>query len=153
MKQRVRSILWDVFSIGLLGLNSFVMLLYRDDIEAPMKYVVSAGALAYVIILLLETILLRRDPRRLKTVYRTRKVFKVIYALIYMTALMIRIISVLQSKETGYIRVTAWYGFLFLFAGLWGFSFRWLPKLGERSKPFLKAIRDHIAKKHQRKFN
>ena len=121
MKQRVRSILWDVFSIGLLGLNSFVMLLYRDDIEAPMKYVVSAGALAY--------------------------------ALIYMTVLMLRIISVLQSKEIGYIRISAWYGFLFLFAGLWGFSFRWLPKLGERSKPFLKAIRDHIAEKYQRKFN
>lgn len=143
MRRDTKGILRDVFSIGLLGLNSFLMLFYKGWLVQPIKYVICAGVLAYVLILLSETALLWREKHRLEVVYKTRRVFKVIYAAIYMTALMIHIIDLLQDKQPGYRWQTAWLGLLFIFAGIWGANSRWLPTIKEKALALYRKTLTH----------
>lgn len=49
MRKDKMGILRDVICIGLLGLNSFLMLLYKNWLDKPIKYVICAGALGYVL--------------------------------------------------------------------------------------------------------
>lgn len=122
--------LWDGFSIGVLGLNSFILLYYRYGQHNGMDYVIISGAVGYAAILFAQSIWLRAKPsKRHKTAHRIKSVFRLIYTAMYLTAIMLEVIEISAAKAPGYEQHLIFYGIVFLGVGLWGTNCLWLGKV------------------------
>lgn len=119
--------IWEGINIGILGLNSFIMVYLREQGHVALKYVICSGALAYALAFLIETLLLRNHPQKLVVIRKTKKIFRLIYAAIYLTVIMINIIEV--SEQPNPARMMAYYGAMFIWAALWGTNCLWIGKL------------------------
>lgn len=118
--------LWEWISFGVLGLNSFIML-YFHSINSEIRYVVCAGALGYTVALSFQTFLFRRCPqRRMYLIKLSKKIFRLIYTAIYLTAIMLNIIAVSQTSNN--IPGMVYYGWLFVWAAVWGTNCLWRRK-------------------------
>lgn len=123
-------VLWDGFSIGVLGLNSFILLYYRYGQHNGMDYVIISGAVGYAAILFAQAIWLRAKPsKRHKTAHRIKSVFRLIYTAMYLTAIMLEVIESSAAKAPGYEKHLMFYGIVFLGVGLWGTNCLWLGKV------------------------
>ena len=121
--------LWDIFSIGVLGLNSFILLYHRYGQHNGMDYVICSGAAGYAIVFLVQAIWLRGKPReRHRTARQIKSAFRLIYTAFYLTAIMLDVIESASIKAPGYEQQLSFYGILFLGVGLWGTNCLWLGK-------------------------
>lgn len=135
--------LWDGFSVGVLGLNSFILLYYRYGQHNGMDYVIISGAVGYTSILFVQAIWLRTKPKeRHQTAHRIKSVFRLIYTAMYLTAIMLEVIELSASKAPGYERHLMFYGIFFLGVGLWGTNCLWLGKV---AACFLRYWKNHVA--------
>lgn len=113
-------------SFGVLGLNSFIML-YFHNINSEIRYVVCAGALGYTVVLSLQTFLFRHCPKhRMYLIRLSKKIFRLIYTAIYLTAIMLNIIAVSQIPNN--ISSMVYYGWLFIWVAIWGTNCLWKRK-------------------------
>lgn len=136
--------IWEWISFGVLGLNSFIML-YFHSINSEIRYVVCAGALGYTAVLSLQTFLYRHYPkRRLYLIKLSKKVFRLIYTAIYLTAIMLNIIAASQVPNN--IPSMVYYGWLFVWAAIWGTNCLWSNILVKKIKHRLAHKTDTIHK-------
>lgn len=125
VRDKIRRI-WEWFNFGVLGLNSFMML-YFHSAQGGIRYVVCAGAVGYAGILSFQTILYRHCPkRRMQVVKLSRKVFRLIYTAVYLTSVMLNIIA--ASQLPGSVPLMVYYGWLFVWAAVWGTNCFWRKK-------------------------
>ena len=122
--------IWEGFNIGILGLNSFILIYLHEQSNTDIKYVICSAALAYALVFLTETILLRDNPQKLIIVRKTKKVFRLIYTAIYLTVIMLEIIVVSELPNPA--RIMAYYGAMFIWVAVWGTNCLWLSKLQTR---------------------
>lgn len=123
-------VLWDGFSIGVLGLNSFILLYYRYGQHNGMDYVIISAAVGYAAILFMQALWFRTKPReRYQTAHRIKSIFRLIYTAIYLTAIMLEVIEISAAKVPGYEKHLMFYGIVFLGVGLWGTNCLWLGKV------------------------
>lgn len=101
LKQNEKLIfLWDVVFIGIVGMNSFIILFHHNwnnEISSmhidPMTKVIGAATLSYLIIFIVQvTILMRKKiyATRRAMLYTTRKVFRLVYTLVCLVIIMIK---------------------------------------------------------------
>ena len=132
---------WEFLNFGVLGLNSFV-LLYLHSARSSIQAVVCAGMAGYALVLLLQIFLCRSrpHPRRLELFRRTKKVFRLLYTAIYLTAIMLDIFAVSQRPDAA--PLLACYGVLFCWVILWGTNCFWGIALWRRVRPVvLRTVR------------
>lgn len=129
MRSILRTI-WEGFNIGILGLNSFILIYLHEQSNEEIKYVICSAALAYALVFLVETILLRGNPQKLVIVRKTKKIFRLIYTAIYLTVIMLEIIVVSELPDPA--RIMAYYGAMFIWVAVWGTNCLWLGKLQTR---------------------
>ena len=117
----------DIFMFSVIGLNSFILLLHRHREHSGLKYVICAGAVAYLFVLTFQTIFLRKNTNRRHILIFTKKVFRIIYTAIYLTAIMldVLVIAEIPGKEWQ----IAYNGFLFIWVALWGTNFLWIKQI------------------------
>lgn len=84
--------LWDFLYIVIIELNSYILLIYNNRQESKMIYVICAMAAAYVTILLTIFIKFEKGNQRRKVLYFTRKIFRIIYTVVYLTIIMLHLI-------------------------------------------------------------
>ena len=119
-------------SFGVLGLNSFIML-YFHNINGEIRYVVCAGALEYTLVLSLQTFLFRHCPKRRRRLIKlNNKIFRLIYTAIYLAAIMLNIIAASQNSNN--ILSMVYYGWLFVWAIIWGTNCLWGKMLIQKLK-------------------
>lgn len=94
MKEKYR-IIWDIFSIGIVGLNSFLLLMSKVIDQKPLLIVVCVFTFLYVVTLLIESFIFK--GKRNEKIDKTLIVLKVMYILIYLTVIMISIINCFNS--------------------------------------------------------
>jgi hypothetical protein len=99
IKSKKEIMLWDLLYIGVIGLNSYILLIYNNRQEPELIYVICAAAAIYVVTLILLLIKLRRHKRRREILYSIRKIFRIIYTAVYLTIIMLHIIR-MGSFET-----------------------------------------------------
>lgn len=93
---------WDVCSITVLHVNSFLLLLLKVHREDPMAYVIYAATASDCLAFSLEAILLRHDhPRRWRVMDRTKWAYKIVYILLYATLIHIERITPGASGQIG----------------------------------------------------
>ena len=114
-------LVWDIFSFAVLGLNSFILLLH------DLVYVICAGAVAYVFVMIGQTCFLFKQKRRRRILLVTKKLFRLVYTLIYLTAIMLDIL--ILAEAPGNELALAYNGCLFIWILLWGTNFLWIPQL------------------------
>lgn len=130
---------WDALNIGVISVNSFILLLYRNTNKTGMEYVICAGATIYILILLAQTILFRKSPvKQHELLYQTKNAFRLIYTAFYLTVIMLDVIAVTAQTDYGNEKILSYYGFLFIWVSLWGTNFLWLRKVAKRIKEVLK---------------
>ena len=127
---------WEFLNFGVLGLNSFV-LLYLHSARSSIQAVICAGMAGYALVLLLQVLLCRSRPRprRLALFRLTKKVFRLIYTAIYLTAIMLDIFAVSQRPDAAPLLV--YYGVLFCWVILWGTNCFWGIALRQRVRPVI----------------
>ena len=114
---------WEWFSFGVLGLNSFIMLYYRST-QGAIQYVVCAGAVGYALVLFFQTVLYRHSPDQgMRILKVTRKVFRLIYTAIYLTSIMMNII--VASQMSNGVPLMIYYGWSFIWVTIWGTNCLW----------------------------
>lgn len=126
--------IWEAINIGIIGLNSFVMLYFRRQSNINMKQVIAVGAVAYALVLLVETIALNNE-KRLRWVRVTKKIFRLIYTGIYLTCIML---DILAAKRAGEEEVFTYYAISFVWVAIWGTNCLWLKSLLRLFENFLK---------------
>ncbi|WP_133304215.1 hypothetical protein [Ruthenibacterium lactatiformans] len=147
LNQQVKRI-WDGFSLGVLGLNSFIML-YHHSVQGPIQYVVCAGAVGYCLVLCFQSILYRHCPvRRMQILKLSQRAFRLIYTAIYLTSIMLNIIAASQMPDS--TTLMAYYGMVFIWAAAWGTKFFWLNRLISVSKRSIRHSRVKIFNKTDR---
>lgn len=92
-------ILFDILYIGVIGLNSYILLIHKNQNEEKLIYVICAAAFSYVLTLIILLIKLRKKKKLRETLYLTRKIFKVIYTILYLTIIMIHLIRLSSLEE------------------------------------------------------
>lgn len=133
---------WEWFNLGVLGLNSFIMLYYRGA-QGAIQYVVCAGALGYALVLLSQSVLYRRCPeQRMQTLKLTRKIFRLIYTAVYLTSTMMNIIVASQMQNS--IPLMVYYGWIFIWAAVWGTNCFWAQKVCRLFKVLIPLIKVKI---------
>ena len=137
---------WEFLNFGVLGLNSFV-LLYLHSARSSIQAVICAGMAGYALVLLLQVLLCRSYPRlrRLERFQLTKKVFRLVYTAIYLTAIMLDILAV--SQRPGATPLLAYYGVLFGWVILWGTNCFWGIALWRRVGPVIRRAVSPIAGK------
>ena len=127
---------WEFLNFGVLGLNSFV-LLYLHSVRSSIQAVVCAGMAGYALVLLLQILLCRSRPRprRLGLFRLTKKVFRLVYTAIYLTAIMLDIFAVSQRPDAA--PLLAYYGALLGWVVLWGTNCFWGITLWQRIRPVI----------------
>ena len=97
---------WEFLNFGVLGLNSFV-LLYLHSARSSIQAVICAGMAGYALVMLLQALLCRSRPRprRLELFRLTKKVFRLVYTAIYLTAIMLDIFAVKQNRHPPQLRL------------------------------------------------
>ncbi|NRT80719.1 uncharacterized membrane protein (DUF485 family) [Clostridium beijerinckii] len=85
-------ILWDILYVGVIGLNSYILLIYTNSNEHKMMYVMCAMAFAYTVVLTTVFVKLRKNKRMRKVLYSVKKIFRVIYTLTYLTIIILHLI-------------------------------------------------------------
>lgn len=118
---------WDVFMFSVIGLNSFILLIHRHREHSGLKYVICAGAVAYLFVLIFQTIFLWKKPNRRLILLFTKKIFRIIYTAIYLTAIMLDVLAI--AEIPGKEWQIAYNGFLFIWVTLWGTNFLWIKQL------------------------
>ena len=131
-------LLWDILTFGVVGVNSFILLLYKHSVRSKLKYVICIGAVAYMVILLLQAILLRKHPDRRRRLTTTKRVFRLIYTALYLTAIMM---DILAATLPGSELQLAYNICLFVFVSLWGTNFLWIWQIYRRFRDFLSRTR------------
>ena len=126
MRSTLRAV-WEGFNIGILGLNSFILIYLHEQSNEEIKYVICSAALAYALVFLSETILLRDRPQKLMIVRKTKKIFRLIYTAIYLTVIMLEIIVVAELPNPA--RIMAYYGAMFIWVAVWGTNCLWLGRM------------------------
>lgn len=79
---------WDILSIGVMGISSFVTLFVRNQELTAMAHLIMLALIAYILLLTAEFLFLRilkKDRNWRETLRFTRKVFRLIYTAIYLT--------------------------------------------------------------------
>ena len=120
-------LLWDVFMFAVVGLNSFILLLHRHGTDLGLRYVICASTVAYLFVLAIQTIMLRKAANRRPILLFTKKIFRLIYTAIYLTAIMMDILSLGGAPETG--GQMSYNVFLFIWTALWGSNFLWIRQM------------------------
>lgn len=116
-------------------MNSFILLLYKNTNKTGMEYVICAGAIIYILVLLTQTILFRKSPvKKHELIYQTKNIFRLIYTALYLTVIMLDVITVTAQKDQGNERILSYYGFLFIWASLWGTNWLWIGKIKKKIK-------------------
>lgn len=85
-------ILWDILYVGVIGLNSYILLIYTNTNEHKMMYVMCAMAFAYTMVLTTIFVKFKKDKRMRKSLYSAKKIFRVIYMLTYLTIITLHLI-------------------------------------------------------------
>lgn len=119
--------IWEAFSIGILGLNSFILLYLHEDNNESIKYVICAGAFAYALIIAVQSIVYRTHPQKMTIVLRTKQIFRLIYTAVNLTAIMLDVLLVVEQPNPE--RELVYYGWLFIWAVLWGTNFLWMKRI------------------------
>ncbi len=120
---------WDVLNIGVIGLNSFIFLLYKSSGYEGLDTVICFGAAAYALILLGQAVFFRRQSaKRQEAVYQTKRIFRLIYTALYLTKIMLDVIRITAQPAKGQEGLLAYYGFLFIWVSLWGTNCLWMQK-------------------------
>lgn len=142
LRRNLFRLLWQGCSIGIFGLNSFLILFHRSAHDS-MRQVVLFALIAYITVFLAQTIRLRsRHARRHRVAWRTRTVFRLIYTALYLTAVMLDVLSATAQPGGADPWLLAYYGWLFFGMLLWGTSCLW----GGRALRGLKAaLRKRLA--------
>ena len=137
---------WELLNFGVLGLNSFV-LLYLHSARSSIQAVICAGMVGYVLVLLLQILLCRNRPhsRRLELFQLTKKMFRLVYTAIYLTATMLDILAV--SRRPDAAPLLACYGLLFGWIILWGTNGFWGITLWQRVRPVIRCAVRPITEK------
>ena len=120
-------LIWDIFIFAVVGLNSFILLIYRNQEHFELKYVICAGAAAYFFVLLIQTCCLLNHEKRHKTLVTTKKVFRLIYTAIYLTSILLDVISL--AEKAGSELILAYDGILFIWVSLWGTNCLWINQV------------------------
>ena len=97
-------ILWDILYVGVIGLNSYILLIYKNFIEHKMMYVLCAMAFAYTVVLTTVFVKLRKNKRMRKVLYSVKKIFRVIYTLTYLTIIILHLIRLGLFKSISNIQ-------------------------------------------------
>lgn len=133
-------LLWDVFAFSVIGLNSYILLLHRHGTNHGLKYVICTGAVAYLFVLLMQTIMLRKAPNRRHILLFTKKIFRLIYTAIYLTAIMLDVLAIAGAPGSEW--QLAYNGYLFIWVSLWGTNFLWLKQVFQFARKLIgKAYR------------
>lgn len=127
---------WEALNFGILGPAGFVML-YLHSARSSIQAVVGAGMAGYALALPLQAVLCRGYSRlrRLERLRRTKTVFRLIYTAIYLTAILLDILTV--SREPGAGPLLACRSVLFGWVCLWGTNGLWGNRLWRRIRPVL----------------
>lgn len=130
---------WEILNFGILGLNSFV-LLYLHSARSSIQAVICVGMAGYALVMLLQAVLCRRRPRprRLELFRLTKRVFRLVYTAIYLTAIMLDVFAV--SRQPDAAPMLACYGALFGWVVLWGTNCFWGAALWRRVRPLIRRI-------------
>ena len=120
-------LLWDVFMFAVVGLNSFILLLRKHGTDHGLNVVIFTGTAAYLVILTVQTVLLRRAPNRRPVLHFTKKIFRLIYTALYLTAIMMDILAL--GGAPGTELQMSYNGFLFIWVSLWGTNFLWIRQV------------------------
>lgn len=112
---------------GVLGLNNFILLYYRNEQGGGFQKVVLTGAVSYAAVLSLQSISYRHTPeRRMQVLKFTKKVFRLIYTAVYLTSIMMNII--VASETSNHVLPMVCYGWMFIWTTLWGTNCLWIHK-------------------------
>ena len=120
-------LLWDVVTFAVVGLNSFILLLYKYKANRGLKYVICTGTVAYLLVLLFQAVTLRKHTGRRKILLNTKRIFRLVYTAIYLTAIMIDMLA--MAKMPGNEWRLSYNGFLFAWVVLWGTNFLWIGQV------------------------
>lgn len=118
---------WDFFMFSVVGFNSFILLLRKSQGHQELSHVICAGASVYLLVLIIQTRLLLKHQRRHKTLLICKKVFRLVYTAIYLTAIMLDVLALTQTEGTE--RTLVYKGFLFIWVSLWGTNFLWIKQV------------------------
>lgn len=130
---------WEWFSVVVLGLNSFILLYHRSTREA-IQYIVCAGATGYFLVVVFQTILYRHQPEsRMRILKLSQKAFRLIYTAIYLTSVMLNILTLSQVPDR--MNLMAYYGLTFVWIAAWGTNCFWLNRLTQVLKRLIKRTR------------
>lgn len=95
---------WDIISIGVIGLASFITLYNRQGANTSMAYVIVIAMIAYVLMLGAEILFLRvlkKDESWRIKLRTTRKVFRLIHTSIYLTIIAANLIGATKMAAMG----------------------------------------------------
>lgn len=84
--------IWDILYVGVIGVNSFILLVLNNRNEHKLIYVICAMAVLYITVLLTILIKFRKSKQLRKILYSARKIFRIIYTAIYLTIIMLHLI-------------------------------------------------------------
>lgn len=130
-RQRALRLAWQGFGIGVIGLNSYLMLLNRTT-DIGLKKVVLFGLLAYAAVFCFLTVWLRREPhRRRRIAQQIKTLFRLIYTALYLTTVMLDVLAITARPDGGGRWMLVYYGWLFLGMGVWGTNCLWGPRAFE----------------------
>lgn len=122
-------LIWDIFMFSVVGLNSFILLIHRNREHQGLIYVICAGAAAYLLVLIVQTCFLLNHEKRHKILLVTKKIFRLIYTAIYLTAIMLDVLVLVEIPGT---EITlAYNGILFIWVSLWGTNFLWIDQIAK----------------------
>lgn len=139
--QQLFRTVWNVLNIGIVSVNSFILLLYKSMNKTDMEYVIGTGAAIYILVLLVQTVLYRKSPAKQHAlIYRTKNIFRLIYTALYLTVIMLDVITVTAQSDYGNEAALSYYGFLFIWVGLWGTNCLWWRKIKNKWKALKKEM-------------
>lgn len=113
---------WQAFNLGVLSLNSFIMLQYATTVRG-LAYTVSAAAIGYVVVLLIQSIVLRKRPDKIESMLITRKVFRLLYTALYLTSIMLQVIAASGTADP--VGTYRYCGVAFFWVLIWGTNVLW----------------------------
>ena len=129
----------DMFLFSVVGLNSFIMLLRRSGIDRGLKHVVCVGTVAYFVVLIYQAVFLIRYKRLHRTLPHVRRIFRLLYTALYLTATMMDILLLESRPENRPLFV--YHGVLFIWTALWGTNVLW-------GKPLWDCLCTHLRPKN-----
>lgn len=137
--------IWQAVSIGVIGLNSYLLLLNRCTDHPSMQKVVYSGTAAYAVVFLFQTLRLRCMPtRRHRVARQTRTVFRLVYTVLYLTAIMLDVMNVIDSTSPDRTQHLVYYGWNFIAMGVWGTCCLWGPGALARLRRMLVGQGDKV---------